>query len=120
MPRIEQEITRMNARLSRPEAEVWIRLRRPTGLEAVARELAEDAPPLSDELMRLCSWIVDRAAEGAPGNDGFDPDALVADTADIHAAAQQLIATSAPLLDDPDRLRDAIDAWIEEWGWTLD
>lgn len=117
MTEVGDEIARMNARLRRPEAEVWVRLRRPSIMESIGRDLDEEAPPISPELLRLCEWIVDRAADAA-SSDGWDTDSGVPYSDQIRVAADQLVAMVIPTGGDPERLREAVTAWMEEWGWV--
>jgi hypothetical protein len=93
------------SRLRAREAEVWIRLRPPTTLEAVGRGLQEEMEP-DDALLELCEWIVNRHSETT-----WD---LSAD--DLRDAARQLVRMVAPVLGDRAEVARRIDAWAEEWS----
>lgn len=95
----------MISRLREPEAEVWIRLRPPTLLEAVGRGLEEELA-FSDELLDLCEWIVNEDAERT-----WD-----LDSDDLRRAGAQLVAMVAPVQDDRAEVARRIDAWAEEWS----
>lgn len=93
-------------RLRAPEAEVWIRLRPPTTLEAAGRGLGEDIE-FSDELLDLCRFIVDRDADATWGWD----------SGDLRRAAEQLIEMVAPVMDDREEVRRRIATWASEWSF---
>lgn len=93
-------------RLRATEAEVWIRLRPPTLLEAAGRGLSEEIG-FSDELLSLCRFIVDRHADATWD---WDSD-------DLRRAAEQLIEMVAPVMDDREEVRRRIATWSEEWSF---
>ncbi|MBA3428827.1 MAG: hypothetical protein H0U07_09675 [Actinobacteria bacterium] len=104
------EFREVAARARRPEAEVWIRLRPPTFLEAIGRELQEarPGPPLSDELRDALEWMIDCHAKAT-----WDWN-----SEQLREAGEQLVEMVAPVLDDPVELRRAVRAWAGEWSYT--
>lgn len=94
-------------RLRAPEAEVWIRLRPPTLLEATGRGLVEDIE-FSDELLDLCCWMMERHAEATWGS---------LSAADLREAAGQLIAMVTPVTDEAEEVARRINTWAAEWSF---
>lgn len=92
-------------RLRAPEAELWIRLRPPTLLEAVERGLREEIE-FSKGMLDLCRWITDRHADATWD---WNSD-------DLRRAAEQLVEMVAPVLDEPEEVARRIDAWASEWS----
>lgn len=88
-----------------PVAEVWVRLRAPTTLEAVAHGLTEEVE-ISDELAALCEWIADR----------HDETTWAGNADDLRRAGAQLVEMVAPVLGDPEEARRRIKTWAEEWS----
>jgi hypothetical protein len=96
----------LHRRLKAPEAEVWVRLRRPTLLEMVGRELESPEPvEPSEEFLKMCEWIADRHHE-ATWDWG---------SAHLRDAARQLVEMVAPVIEDPEEVAERVQAWAEEW-----
>jgi len=93
-------------RLRAPEAEVWIRLRPPTLLQAVGRGLEEDIE-FSDELVSFARWMLDTNADAT-----WD---WTSD--DLRKAAEQLVGMVAPVLGDAEEVARRINTWAAEWSF---